>query len=221
MVNSSLLSRPQVTVLVGVSIDGRISLGRGQSSRLFDEGIPAEVREPLYYARAHHDAVMVGINTVLIDNPRLKSVENPDLVRIVVDGRGRITPQLHMVDGSAPTIVLTTNVAAPQIMERLRGRNVEIFAFGTNTVHLRRALHMLAERNIRRLLVEGGGRLIASLLAQQCVDELQLVIFPFTIGDRDAPSLIEGDNLMLQRFQLEECRVLGEHYVFLRYVVKS
>lgn len=211
--------RPFVIILAGMSIDGRISLGSPGSSRPFDENLPDKVAELLRQLRAESDAVMVGINTVEADNPSLRSNDNPGLLRVIVDSQCRVDNNAKVIsDSTAPTLILTTNNARQTDVDNLRGLGVEVLRFGDARVDLAKALNALRLREVRRLLVEGGARLIGSLLKAGLVDEFQVVIFPFIVGDRDATPLVEiNANSAPLQLQLLSVANLFENHLLLRY----
>jgi diaminohydroxyphosphoribosylaminopyrimidine deaminase/5-amino-6-(5-phosphoribosylamino)uracil reductase len=182
--------RPLVTVKLATTLDGRIAMPSGESRWI--TGAPARARAHLL--RARHDAVMVGIGTVLADDPeltcRLNGLGARPPVRIVVDRQLRIpsTARLLVGAGAAPIWLLTAATA-----DRIRRRAIEAsgacvieVADAGGAIDLAAALAALGARGITRLLVEGGARLAAGLLKARLVDRLAWF---------HAPRLIGGDGI--------------------------
>jgi 2,5-diamino-6-(ribosylamino)-4(3H)-pyrimidinone 5'-phosphate reductase len=147
--------------------------------------------------RASCGAVMVGANTVIIDDPslRLKYVEGRNPIRIVVDGRLTTPLKARVYDVSiARTILLTTEYAPKDKVDRLREKGVEVIVYrGGPDIDMARAARDLYARGIRRVLVEGGGELIWSLLRDRVVDKLYITISPYIFGGRNSVSLVMGE----------------------------
>jgi GTP cyclohydrolase II len=164
--------RPYVVLSYIQSFDGRIATAGGDSMRV---GGP-ERRGVVHALRAACDAVMVGVGTVLRDDPQLivHLVPGSSPLRIVLDSALRMPSTARMLDGGPVTVVLTTDRAAEGDRERLRalGAGVRVVAAGPAGVDLPAALGVLRELGVRTLLVEGGARVITSLLGARLVDRL-------------------------------------------------
>ncbi|MEM4699759.1 MAG: 2,5-diamino-6-(ribosylamino)-4(3H)-pyrimidinone 5'-phosphate reductase [Candidatus Nezhaarchaeales archaeon] len=216
------MSRCHVTVYSTMTIDGRIASKRRYSKL----SCPHDLRR-LHELRAQSDGVMVGANTVIIDDPslRLKYVEGRDPVRVVVDGLLR-TPLGARVYTLKPaeTIVLTTEAAPREKVEALRRVGVRVVVFpGHPPIDMRAGVERLYEEGLRRVMVEGGGELLWHLFAADVVDELRLTIAPYVFGGRDAVSLVMGEGFETtedaRRMRLADVRVCecGQE-VHLRYL---
>lgn len=183
--------RPFVTVKTATTLDGRIATATGASRWI--TGAAARARAHLL--RAQHDAILVGSETALRDDPRL-DCRLPGLgerspVRIVVDSRQRLTPDRNVAKetGRRPTWVLTTAPASAKNAASLRAAGVEVLsvpAAADGRVDLAVALLQLGERGLTRLLVEGGAEITAALVAADLVDRIAWF---------RAPSLLGGDGL--------------------------
>lgn len=208
--------RPRVIINAAMSVDGKIALRGGKRIKISDEEDFRRVHE----LRNSVDAILVGINTVILDNPKLlvkeryvKSPRNP--VRVVLDSHLRIPEDARVLDGNAPTIIITTEDA------RERKLNAEIIKCGKGRVDLKCAMEKLYSLGIRSVLVEGGGTVIYSFLKEKLVDEISVFVGSIIIGG-DAPTLAEGlgasseDELI--HLKLLEARALGSG-VLLRYGV--
>ncbi|MCK9278829.1 MAG: 2,5-diamino-6-(ribosylamino)-4(3H)-pyrimidinone 5'-phosphate reductase, partial [Methanoculleus sp.] len=158
--------------------------------------------------KAESDAIMVGIGTVLADNPSL-TVKSPELragrraagedenpIRVVVDSRGRIPLDADILQkGSGKRVVAVSREALPETVEALRQHATVVLA-GNETVDLGILLEELYRQGVRRLMVEGGGTLIWALFAQGFVDELQTFVGNIVIGGKDAPTPADGTGFL-------------------------
>ncbi|GAA1835128.1 GTP cyclohydrolase II [Pseudonocardia ailaonensis] len=174
--------RPYVLVKYAQTLDGRIATASGDSKWISGEG----ERTVSHALRAACDAIMVGVGTVLSDDPRLdvRLVPGASPVRIVLDSTLRIPAGANLLAGEPPTIVLTTSRSSERDRERVRatGAGVRVLPDGPGGVDLAAALAALRAEGVRSLMVEGGGRVITSLLAARLVDRLVVGTAPKIIG---------------------------------------
>jgi GTP cyclohydrolase II len=194
-------ARPYVAVKYAQSVDGRIATRTGDSRWISDE----DERTVSHALRARCDAVMVGIGTVLNDDPQLtvRLVEGASPTRVVLDSKLRLPLDANILDGSATTIVVTTPGADANRLRELRRRDIGVCVVGgRQRVDLREALARLAEMGVRSLLVEGGGGVITSLLSKRLVDRIIVSCAPRilgtgieAVGDLGTNSVIEGITL--------------------------
>ena len=184
--------RPMVTAKLATSLDGRIATHTGESQWITGEA----ARQEGHRLRAHHDAIMVGVATAMTDDPVL-TVRSPGAVRrkpirIVVDSRLRLslTSKLVMTAGEIPTWIMTLPGNDPLRVRAFADLGVEVLEAPPEEVgrpDIAAALRILGERGLTRLLVEGGGRLIASLLAAGMIDRLVWFRAPIVIGGDGIP----------------------------------
>ncbi|MFN3268704.1 MAG: dihydrofolate reductase family protein, partial [Zestosphaera sp.] len=170
------MRRPYVRVYATMSIDGKIASKTGDS-RL---SCPYD-KLRLHSMRSVVDGVMVGANTIIRDDPQLtvRLVKGRNPVRIVVDGSLKIPLNARVLDVSAaPTIVITSSVAESWKVEQLRklGVDVVIVESESTQVDMDKALEILYEKNLKDLLVEGGGTLLWSLVSQKLINEFRITI---------------------------------------------
>lgn len=174
--------RPYVVLKYAQTLDGRIATATGDSKWISGE----DERGVSHALRAACDAVMVGVGTVLRDDPRLtvRLVPGASPLRVVLDSTLRTPSAALVLRGDAVTVVITTERAAEAERERLRalGAGVRVVPAGPAGVDLPAALRVLRELGVRSLLVEGGARVITSLLGAGLVDRLVVGTAPKIIG---------------------------------------
>ena len=176
--------RPSLTVHYAQTLDGRIATSTGNSQWISGEHSLRLAHE----LRAAHDAVMVGVGTVIADNPRLtvRLVAGSQPLRVVVDSTLRVPlDSAVLTDGVAPTLLLTTSAApARRVADVLKlGASVVVLpADAAGRVDLRASLHELWRRDVRTVLLEGGARMITAAMAGRLVDQLTVCIAPKVVG---------------------------------------
>jgi diaminohydroxyphosphoribosylaminopyrimidine deaminase/5-amino-6-(5-phosphoribosylamino)uracil reductase len=202
--------RPFVTLKTAMTLDGRIATHAGHSKWITGH----EAREAVHSLRHRHAAIMVGVETVLADNPELTTRLNvPGLhpTRVIVDSRLRLLETARVFNGSASTVILTTESADADKSDRLAGLGADIIRCGSGPrVDLVEAMRKLGERGISSVLLEGGGVLNGAMLQAGLVDKLMLFYAPIIIGGEGSLSgfAFRGPEAMsaayrLQRVQLE------------------
>jgi 2,5-diamino-6-(ribosylamino)-4(3H)-pyrimidinone 5'-phosphate reductase len=180
-----------------MSADGKISSIEHKQVRISGNADMARVDA----LRAKSDAIMVGVGTVLADNPglRVKSAgrraarmemgwpENP--IRLVADSLARTPPTAKILGPEC--IIAVSRLAPPERLERLMP-DCEIIQCGEGRVDLAELMTLLYKRGVKRLMVEGGANLNWSMIKLGLVDELFVYIGGLLIGGKDAPTLIDG-----------------------------
>lgn len=187
---------PFVTLKAAVTLDGKIATASGDSKWITSE----RARTEAHRLRDEADAVMVGIGTVLADDPTLtvRHVEGKDPIRVILDADLRTPPNAAVMnpkgDSNAPTWVFHADDLRPEMPEALRRDGVELFAVPRSDrgVDLERVLRTLGARDVVRVMVEGGARVHGSLLDQGFADRAAIFIAPRIVGDLDAPSFAAG-----------------------------
>jgi len=183
--------RPYVLLKLAASIDGRIATARGESRWISG---PA-ARRWVHELRNQVDAVMVGSGTVLADDPALtcRMRGGRDPLRVVVDGRLRISPRARIVRqrSRAATLIAVTASASPARARALAraGAEVMVVPGRRGKVSLASLLRELAARGVVSVLIEGGGELAAAALRARLVDRLLVVTAPLVIGGDGRPML--------------------------------
>ena len=200
---------PLVVVKYAASLDGKIASSSGDSRWVSG-------RETLLWAhknRPTYDAIIVGSNTVAIDNPQLTArPNNPDgvvelgvhqPVRVVVDSRGKVESESRVFIGDQKSIVATTELSSKQWRDDIENTGAEVLMLplyegldGISRVDLKALIEVCGQRGMHNILFEGGGMLLGSLFDRQLVDKIHTILAPIIIGADSAPSAIAGHGAM-------------------------
>ncbi|MCI4335717.1 MAG: dihydrofolate reductase family protein [Thermoplasmata archaeon] len=182
--------RPRVLVNCAVSADGRLAYSGGRRARLSG---PADLRR-VQQLRAASDAILVGIGTVILDDPSLRvhwelmdAPRGKEPLRVVLDSRGRTPAAARVLDERQPTLIATNAGCARPFPPHVGG-----YRAGPARVDLAGLLRELSRRGVRQLLVEGGADVIASFLREGFVDQLTVFVAPVLIGGASAPPMMSG-----------------------------
>lgn len=204
-------SRPFVTLKLAQSLDGKIAANGGRSRWISG---PA-ARRWAHRLRSGEDAVMVGVKTVLADNPRFK--EKP--VRVILDSALRTPVRARLFASKAPVWIAASSNASRGNEAALRKAGAEVLRFPAKNgrVPLPAVLRELARRGISRLLIEGGGEVAASALKARAVDRAVWIIAPKIIGGRDAAPAVGGEGIRslkkAVRIKDPKIRRMGEDWI--------
>ena len=184
-------NRPFVHLKLAMSLDGRISLTNSVSTRLSGQESAARVQS----LRHEHDAILVGGNTALVDDPSLTDrsgrIRRRNLVRVVLDNRLRVSPDstLAQTAQDTPTIVFSASDDAAKIAD-LEKFGVEVVRLNArNLVHV---LNELKTRQLQSVLVEGGAEIAGAFCDAKLVDIITFIVAPIVIGGTGAPAAIGG-----------------------------
>ncbi len=185
--------RPFVSLKLAMSLDGKIATKTGDSRWITGP----EARRKVHELRRRHAAVLVGVNTVLADDPELtvREVEGPQPLRVILDSRGRTPITARVLDRAARTLIAATGSMPRKAEERLREAGAEVARFPAagGKVDLGALLQWLGERGIDSVLVEGGGEVAWSFVSRGLVRKFYLFYGPVVIGGRDAVPGVGGD----------------------------
>lgn len=218
--------RPFVCLKWAMTLDGKIATVTGDARWITGE--PA--RRRVHELRATYAAVLVGVETVLRDDPALtvRHVPGEDPWRIVLDARGRTPPEARLLKlkSAAPTVIATT-ATMPEAVERaLAGRGARVWRLEEEDgrVSLPALLEALKAHELDSVLVEGGGEVHASFLRAGLVDKVICFLAPKLLGGREAPGPVGGRGLerVAEALRLERLTVerLGEDLVVMGYLVR-
>lgn len=216
------MKRPYILINCAMSVDGKIASPSGKQIRIScDEDI-----KRMYELRNDSDAVLVGVNTVLTDNPKLtvkdKYVKNPKQpIRVVLDTNCRTPLDALVVNGTVKTFIITSK----KNCNKKFGDNVQIIYCDTNNeglIDLQKLLNILFNNGIKKLMVEGGSTVISNFLKSGLVDDFYVYVGPIIIGGIDTPNIAgkinKGDENI--KLKLIASKSIGEglllHYKLIR-----
>jgi 2,5-diamino-6-(ribosylamino)-4(3H)-pyrimidinone 5'-phosphate reductase len=174
--------------------------------------------------RGEVDGILVGRNCILLDDSRLtlRDATGGSPTRVVLDGLAEIPPTARVLGADAPTVVVVSPDAPRERVEALAARGARILvAGGARFVDVAETMRLLrAEIGIERLLVEGGGSVHRSMIAQNLYDEIQLIVCPFVIGGSTSITPVERSAFWPQgqipRYRLDRAEPMGD-YLYLTY----
>jgi len=221
--------KPFVFINCAMSLDGKISTIERKQVRISSDEDLRRVDE----LRAESDAILVGMNTIVIDDPKLtiKSErlrrerlkrglpENPIKIGIGnVNGMKLNSDFLNY----GKIIVFTTENSDPEKIERLR-KKADVHVLGKDRVNLNKMLRILAEMGVKKLMIEGGGTVNFELLKEGLVDEIYVTVAPRIFGGINAPTLVDGEGFKLN--EAIDLKLLGTEnlhdLLVLRYEIKD
>jgi len=194
----------RVVVNAAISADGKLSTRERRQVEISGPADFARVDE----LRADSDAVMVGVGTVVADDPSLtvdserlrerrRSAGKPEHpARVVADSRIRTPPDAAVLDGAAESFLLVSEAAPTDFVRQMEEEGATVVTAGENKVDLPAAFDRLESHGIDQLMVEGGGEIIYSLFEHSLVDRLSVFVGPLVIGGREAPTLADGDGFV-------------------------
>ena len=185
----------QITVNAAMTVDGKIATSLGDSAISSKEDL-LRVHE----LRASVDGIVVGISTVLADDPRLtvrlasRQVKRKYPVRIIIDSTGKIPLDSRILRTASKirTIVAVTELAHTDTISKIKKMGAMVIVSGRQRVNLKKVLSIVKKMGIKRILVEGGGEINWSLFSLGLVNELIVTIAPKIVGGRQATTLVEG-----------------------------
>ncbi|MBP7650129.1 MAG: RibD family protein [Phenylobacterium sp.] len=179
-----------VSLKLATSLDGRIATATGESRWITGD----QSREQVHRLRAEHDAVLVGVETALADDPdltvRLPGYDGPQPARVVLDSRQRLADGCKLIATARdiPTYLITTNAPEARLVEA-GVRVLQVHAVGDERPELHDVVRALAAEGLSRLFVEGGGQVAASFLRCGLVDRLEWFRAPMIIGGEGRPGV--------------------------------
>lgn len=189
--------KPYVILNAAMTLDGKIATKTGSSEISCPEDI---IR--VHELRKEVDAIMVGIGTVIADNPKLtvhkieaELSDNP--IRVIVDSKARTPIAAKVTNKDADTIIAVANDYKSDFIvsdryQELKKR-ADIFFSGKDKVDLKALLTYLGDKNIRTLMLEGGSTLNFAMIKEGLIDEIRVAVAPMVVGGVDAKSLFGGE----------------------------
>lgn len=207
----------RIIVNCAMSADGKIALRTRRQTKISNE----EDRSRVHHLRNSADAILVGVETVLSDDPKLtvnpKYVRNPrHPVRVVLDSKGRTPAGALVLNGAARTLIVTNDKCKRTFA------NAEAIRCGKDDVDLVRLVPVLEKLGIKSLLVEGGSKVIWSFLKSRLADEVYIFVGSMVLGGEASPTPAGGDGAAAEKdivaLRLKSSRALGNG-VLLKYEV--
>jgi len=184
-------SNMHIILSAAISIDGKIST-RSNDSKLSSQ----EDSTRLHKLRSKVDAILIGKNTMLQDDPLLtvRHTKGKNPTRIILDSKGTISKNSKIIKTSdkIPTIIAVSKKISKANLSKLKKLPVEIIISGDNSVNLKLLMKKLSTKKIKTILVEGGGTVNWEFIKNNIFDELIITLSPYLIGGNDATSLVEG-----------------------------
>lgn len=221
--------RQYVILNAAMTLDGKIATQTGSSNISGEKDL-----ERVHEIRKECDAIMVGIGTVLADDPRLtvhkidaKPEDNP--VRVVVDSRGRTPIDARITNSDAKTIIAIANeykddFKASDKYETFKKRGVKFFFSGEKRVDLKALMSYLHEEGIDKLMLEGGSTLNFSMIKSGLIDEISICVAPMIVGGANAKTFFDGEGFDLMddavRLELTDSYTLDKDLI-LHYKVSN
>ncbi len=214
-------NRPYGVLKLAFSLDGKIATSAGRSRWISS----TSSRRLVHRLRSRSDAVVVGLRTVIADDPALTvryGFKHPGPWRVVLDSRAEIPASARLLNDTARgrTIVAVASGAPRSRVEKLKKKGVGCLVLPARRgrVSLRSLFRRLAARGMIRVMIEGGGETAASALSEGLVDEVHFFIAPLIIGGRNAPTAVGGEGIdsLKRGWRVEEMKVRrpgGDIYV--------
>ena len=192
------MMRPYVILNAAMTLDGKIATATGSSNISGKKDL-----ERVHEIRKECDGIMVGIGTVLADDPRLtvhkidaKPEDNP--VRVVVDSKCRTPIDARITNSDAKTIIAVANEYKDELKqsekyETFKNRGVKFFFSGGERVDIVALMSYLHEEGIDKLMLEGGSTLNFSMIKAGLIDEISICVAPMIVGGANAKTFFDGD----------------------------
>jgi len=205
--------KPFVVAKMAASLDGKIATKKFSSRWISSSA----TREYIHLLRGEYDAIMIGINTLINDDPHL-TIRHPNwerkhLTRVILDSHLRFPLRAKILDTlpQGKILVFTLPRFSSRKAEALRKRGAEVIPVPQykSRVDIKKVLKRLAAQQLASVLVEGGASLLTSMIEENLVDKIFVTISPKMIGGKEAPSFLQGKgiNLIKDSLRLKRTRV--------------
>ncbi|WP_082232586.1 bifunctional diaminohydroxyphosphoribosylaminopyrimidine deaminase/5-amino-6-(5-phosphoribosylamino)uracil reductase RibD [Halobacillus massiliensis] len=207
--------RPYVRLKTAISMDGKIATSTGESQWITGE----DARKDGHMYRHQSAAILVGVNTVLMDNPKLTTrLEGggKQPVRVILDTHLRTPPAAQLIaDNSAPTWIFTGAQVADEKIDAFPSKShVEVIKLETEQIEIEDVLKVLGERNMTSLLVEGGATIADAFVRSGNVDEVVIYMAPMVIGGKEALTSVAGKGISslksVEEFEFTSTEMVGK-----------
>lgn len=199
---NKIKNRPKITLKMASTLDGKIT----SSKKKWISN--SSSRKIVHHLRSNNDAILVGSNTVKIDNPRLtcriNGLENTSPIRIVINRKLDLTEDFHIITDRSVKTILISSLKKEQIPKHLRKKNIEIINIKNEKFNLKTILKEISSFGINNLLVEGGARMAGFFLKSKFVDELIIFRNNIIVGDAELSLIKFNGNYNEEEFQLKK-----------------
>lgn len=188
-------ARPHVLMMSEITADGKLTLKKGASSKILMKYMSHETEILLHETRAAYDAIMVGANTIRIDNSFLtvRYVTGKSPLRVIPSSMAEIPLDANILGPDAKTLIAVCEKAPKDRVDAIRAKGADVVVAGKDHVELPLLMQILREKyGIQKLMIEGGPTLNWHMLHDRLVDEIRLIHLPFIVGGSDTPSLVGG-----------------------------
>ena len=215
------LHKPHVLMISEITVDGKLTLGKGVSSKILMKHMSHEAEILLHETRAEYDAIMVGSSTIRIDNSFLtvRMVEGNNPLRVIPNSLADLSLTANVFDTSKARTLLAVSRAAPQErIDAFIAKGVDVVICGEERVNFPKLMDILYTKyQVKKLIIEGGPTLNWHMLHHDLVNEIRLIHMPFIVGGSDTPSLVGGMPLSSEedmiRLDLVSTKMYGSNLV--------
>jgi len=194
--------RPHVILSAAISLDGKLATRTGDS-KLSSKKDKIRVHK----LRSKIDAILVGKNTVKVDDPLLTvhGIKGKDPIRVILDPGATISTSSRILRtcSKIPTIIVVTKKASKKKLQRLKKFPVTVQICGNKKINMKKLFKLLKQKNIKNLLVEGGGITNWAFVKENMIDEAIITITPYILGGNSSPTLVDGNGFSLIRKSLK------------------
>ena len=199
---NKIKNRPKITLKMASTLDGKIT----SSKKKWISN--SSSRKIVHHLRSNNDAILVGSNTVKIDNPRLtcriNGLENTSPIRIVINRKLDLTEDFHIITDRSVKTILISSLKKEQIPKHLKKKNIEIINIKNEKFNLKTILKEISSFGINNLLVEGGARMAGFFLKSKFVDELIIFRNNIIVGDAELSLIKFKGNYNEEEFKLKK-----------------
>ena len=198
-------SRPYVILSAAITLDGKLSI-KNKRTKLSSKADKMRVHK----LRSQVDAIVIGRNTVRLDDPLLtvRHTKGKNPIRIILDSLGTIKPDSKIIRtcNRIQTIIVVSESISRRNLLRLNKFPLEIITCGKTTVNVPKMLRILSKKGIKKIVLEGGGTLNWTFIKQNLIDEAIITVTPYILGGKNSISLVEGTGF--KHFSLSKKLVL-------------
>jgi 2,5-diamino-6-(ribosylamino)-4(3H)-pyrimidinone 5'-phosphate reductase len=212
--------RPHVLMMSEITADGKLTLKKGASSKILMKYMAHETELLLHETRAEYDAIMVGANTIRIDNSFLtvRYIKGKNPLRVIPCSMADLPLDANVLKSDAPTAIAVCEAAPRDRVEAIKQKGAHVIVAGKNHVELPLLMKILYEKfGVKKLMIEGGPTLNWHMLHDRLVDEIRLIHLPFIVGGSDTPSLVGGMHIdtedQMIRLNLKKFYLCGSNLV--------